>query len=247
MSSLAAIKAPPTVHVHPVAPAVCAVTLFDREVVVPASAHTLSGFRAWALSKEFPERGRISFIDGEIFIDLSPEDLETHNQIRVEIGHVLPALNKKSKLGTFYANRALLSNEQANVSTEPDALFVTWESRESARVRLTPSESAEGQYVELVGSPDWVLEVVSDSSVRKDTHRLREGYFRAGIGEYWLIDARGDQINFQILVRGTTGFEPVTERKGWLASPLFQRRFRLVRERDRMDFWEYTLEVKSVR
>jgi hypothetical protein len=33
---------------------------------VPTSAATLQGFRRWATSDEFPERGRIPFIDSEI-------------------------------------------------------------------------------------------------------------------------------------------------------------------------------------
>src|SRR5256885_8764701 len=45
-------------------------------------------------------------------------------------------------------------------------------------------------YLELEGTPDMVLEVVSESSVQKDTKRLRQLYWQAGIREYWLVDAR---------------------------------------------------------
>jgi Uma2 family endonuclease len=37
--------------------------------------------------------------------------------------------------------------------------------------------------MELEGTPDWVLEVVSQSSVAKDTKWLRESYHKAGIPE----------------------------------------------------------------
>src|SRR4051812_13315606 len=82
----------------------CAVVLLDRGVIVPPSAHTLAGFRTWAKSDDFPERGRISFLDREIFIDMSPEELETHLQVKTEIGYVLVGLNKRTKLGEFYAD-----------------------------------------------------------------------------------------------------------------------------------------------
>ena len=43
----------------------------DREVILPSSALTLEGFRAWALSDDCPERGRFSFLDGQVVIDMS--------------------------------------------------------------------------------------------------------------------------------------------------------------------------------
>jgi Uma2 family endonuclease len=233
--------------VSPPAVAGCALVIAGEEIVVPPSAHTLAGFRAWARSDEFPERGRISFLGHEIHIDMSPEEIETHNKVKGEVGYVLIGLNKKRKLGEFYSDRALLTNEGANLSTEADAAFATWATLEAGRLRLVPREDEEGEYVELEGTPDWVLEVVSKSSVRKDTRELRERYYRAGIAEYWLIDARGEAIDFQILVRGPDGYVPTGGRGGWQPSPLFGRRFRLTRRRGRMGHWEYTLESKPLR
>src|SRR5947209_4729436 len=40
---------------------------------VPTRAFTLKGFLAWNESRRFPERGRITFINGEILIDMSGE------------------------------------------------------------------------------------------------------------------------------------------------------------------------------
>ncbi|HEV3262837.1 MAG TPA: Uma2 family endonuclease [Gemmataceae bacterium] len=216
-------------------------------MLIPVSAHTLAGFRAWALSEQFPERGRISFIDQEIFIDMSPEELETHVKVKGEMGRVLLNLDKRRKAGQFYPDGTLVSNEAANLSTEPDATFVTWKSLRSKRVRLVPREGVEGQYIELEGTPDWILEIVSRHSVRKDTKQLRERYHRAGIGEYWLIDARGEQVHFQILVRGETDYEAAPSRGSWQVSPVFGRRFRLVRHRGQLGLWEYTLQVKPLR
>jgi Uma2 family endonuclease len=220
----------------------------NQKVRVPPSAYTLTGFRAWATSDDFPERGHISFIDGEIYIDMSPENIDTHNQVKGEITYAVIKLNKKEKLGKFYPDRALVTNVEANLSTEPNATFATWESLESGRVRQVPREDKVGKYMELEGSPDWLAEIVSDSSVRKDTKLLRQRYHWARVGEYWLIDARGEDIDFQILVWGELDYEPaVTSRGGWQTSPVFNRRFRLTRRRDRMGFWEYTLQVKPLR
>jgi Uma2 family endonuclease len=216
-------------------------------VLVPVSAHTLAGFRAWAKSDKFPQRGRISFLDKGILVDMCPEELENHGKVKFEIGRVLGSLNRKMKRGQFYPDGTLVSNVDANLSTVPDASFVSWSSLEAGRVRLIPREGEQGEYSELEGTPDWVLEVVSKSSVTKDTQLLRGRYFRAGIPEYWLVNARGKEIDFQILIRGDTDYVSSTTSGDWQRSPAFFRKFRLVRRRGRMNFWEYTLRVKSLR
>jgi Uma2 family endonuclease len=219
------LKLPPTLH-----------------VTVPASARTLAGFRRWAASDEFPETGKISYLAGELFIDMSPETFHSHNQVKAEINGVLQPLVKKLKLGKFCPDRLLITNDEAKLSTEADATFLSWARLESGEVRLIPGRE-ERDGIEMRGSPDWVLEIVSDTSVRKDTVRLLELYYRANVREYWLIDARGDSLQFTIYRRGRKGFDPTPAVRGWIASEVFPRRFRLIRERDRIGGWTYTLKV----
>jgi hypothetical protein len=38
---------------------------------------------------------------------------------------------------------------------------------------------------------------------------LRQQYYFAGIPEYWLINARGDDVDFQILARGADDYVAV--------------------------------------
>jgi Uma2 family endonuclease len=218
----------------------------DRyDLHVPASAFTIAGFRAWAKADDFPENVRVTFIDGEIYLDMSNEEIETHVAVKGEIGRVLMNLNRELKLGKFYADGVLVSNEQANVSNNPDGLFVTYDALRVARVELVPREDATGQYIEMTGTPDWVLEVVSLSSVGKDTRRLREAYHRAGIPEYWLVDARGEEIAFHILLHRKSGYAAAPLRDGWQRSRVFGWSFRLERQRDEMGLWEYTLHVRE--
>lgn len=44
-----------------------------QSVRVPAWVHDLVSFQRWVRSDEFPETGRICFLDGEVWIDLSRE------------------------------------------------------------------------------------------------------------------------------------------------------------------------------
>jgi Uma2 family endonuclease len=224
-----------------------AVVLEDHGLRIPASALTLDGFRAWAKSDDFPERGRISFIYPEVFVDMSPEELQTHGQVKLAITLALGALVQKHDLGQFYPDRTLVTNEAAGLSTEPDSSFVTWEGLESGRVQLIPREEEPEQFLEVQGTPDWVMEIVSNTSVRKDTRRLREAYHRAGVPEYWLIDARGRDIAFEVLRHTPAEYVSAAGRSGWQRSDVIGRLFRLQRQRGRLGLWRYTLQGRAAR
>jgi len=92
---------------------------------------------------------------------------------------------------------------------------------------------------------DWVLEIVSPSSIKKDKVLLREAYFKAGIGEYWIVEVVDSQIEFQLLVPGEREYVAVESQKGWLYSPTFDHQFRLDREKDEDGFWLVTLHRKG--
>lgn len=213
-------------------------------VCIPPGATSLEGFRAWAASDDFPRQGHISFLGKEIYIDMSPEELETHNKVKETITRGIGNLTEELDLGELYADRASVANPAVGLSTEPDATFVSWETSEAGRVRLVPRRDVRGEFIELQGTPDWVLEVVSRSSVRKDTVQLRQLYHQAGIPEYWLIDAMAEDVVFQILTWRRTGYVVVRPRGGWHKSRVFPARFRLERQRNRVGRWRYQLLVE---
>jgi Uma2 family endonuclease len=210
------------------------------QITVPDSARTLEGFRDWMASDDCPERGRFAFLENKLVVDMSPENLESHNKVKQVISLTLGNLVHELDLGTFYPDGALITNTEIGISNEPDAIVVLWESFENGRVQTDRSIA---KPCELVGSPDLVIEVISPSSVRKDTRILRRAYFDAGIREYWLVDARGEEIDFQILIRGNDGFVAVEPCEGMTDSEVLPASFRLTRERDRVGLWKYTLHV----
>jgi len=214
-------------------------------VSIPTTALTLAGFRDWATSPEFPDHIRAAFIDGEVFIDMSNEDPVLHVLVKGEVSRTLGNVIRDTKSGKLFPDGALVSNEQAGVSNNPDASFLSWETIRTGRARLVPRAAMEGSYSEIRGTPDWVLEVVSDSSVQKDTEKLRVAYHAAGIPEYWLIDARGEKIIFTILHWRKSRYAAAAVKNGWQRSKVFGREFRLTRLRDEFGLWEYTLEVRA--
>jgi Uma2 family endonuclease len=213
-------------------------------VTVPESAHTLGGFRQWAASEDFPDSGKISYLAGELFIDMSPEKFDTHNQVKDAVNNAVSPLVRKLDLGKYCPDGLWITNDQGDLSTEADATFLSWQRLQSGEVQLIPGRRGRGG-IEMRGSPDWVLEIVSDTSVEKDTVRLLELYYRAKVREYWLIDARGETLLFNAYRRGRKAFQPIPAVRGWIASEVFPRRFRLTRERDRIGGWTYTLKVSQ--
>lgn len=101
-----------------------------------------------------------------------------------------------------------------------------------------------GGFVEVSGVPDLVIEVVSESSVQKDTVVLREAYWEAGVAEYWLIDARREPPQFDILRTGRRGYTAVRKQGGWTRSQVLGRTFRLLARPGGFGYPEYTLEVR---
>jgi Uma2 family endonuclease len=105
--------------------------------------------------------------------------------------------------------------EQAELSVEPDIVFVSHASLREGRVRLVPKASGEpGRFVEIDGPPDIVVEIVSDTSVEKDTVRLPQAYHAAGVREFWLLDARVRPATFLIQRWTPAGFVPVAGVEG---------------------------------
>jgi hypothetical protein len=49
-----------------------------------------------------------------------------------------------------YGDRAFYTNEDAEVSTEPDISFVSWEALESGRVSITPKAGRDDRYRKVV-------------------------------------------------------------------------------------------------
>jgi Uma2 family endonuclease len=214
------------------------------QVRIPNRAYTLEGFRQWILSEDAPTHGRFTYVRGELIADMSPESYEKHNSVKVEITSILHRLVRQKKLGRIFGDGVLLSHPAADVSTEPDAMYASFATLRSGRCQLAKSDRP-GVAEELLGSPDWVLEIVSPSSIKKDTKELREAYYEAAISEYWLVDVLGDRIQFDILLRGATGFEEAPKSDSWTWSPTFSHNFRLTREIDVDGLWQYTLEIKD--
>lgn len=209
----------------------------------PPEPHTLETFRSWILSDAVPEKLRASYLNGRITVDMSKEEILTHAEVKTAIAGTMFELVKSMDFGKLYINGVLLTNIEADVSNNPDMVAFSWASLESSKVRF--NSTSKDRAMEIEGSPDWVLEIVSRGSVVKDTRDLRHAYHRAGIREYWLVDARGAEIDFRILHWRKGGYASASSGDGWLRSRVFPFYFRLTRKRDRRGGWSYVLASKA--
>ena len=205
-------------------------TLVDETVIqVPAWVIDNASFLRWAESEEAPEKGKIGFIDGVMWIDDTMEQI-LHNLLKGVFTEAIRGWNRSHQLGTYFTDGMVYSSLEVEFSTVPDGIFVTKESIENGAVVFSPQSTV------ITGSPDMVLEIVSRSSVKKDFTKLRALYFEAGIREYWLVDSRVAEPVLQILKRGAKGYVECPNIEGWASSDVLQGSFKLKRDVVMNDF-----------
>lgn len=201
-----------------------------EEVAIPANLDSLESFRRWANSDAYPETGRYSWLQGQLLVDVAMEELFRHSQLKLAVQFALEEWNRAQRRGYVFPDGARLTHPGVDLSVEPDAVFTSYESVRQGRVQLIMGEA--GDLVELEGSPELVVEIVSRSSVKKDKKTLRKLYWQAGVGEYWLIDARREPVSFEILRSGSRGYLAAPRRDGCPVSRVLDGPVKLTSEVD---------------
>src|SRR5947208_3458350 len=93
----------------------------EKVAPIPEWVIDLESFRRWARSEEFPETGWYSHLDGNLWVDASMERIR-HNRVKTAITSTLDILSKQTLSGMFLSDRVLLTNIDAQLSTEPDGM-----------------------------------------------------------------------------------------------------------------------------
>ncbi len=217
--------------------------LGECEVIeVPGWVTDIEAFRRWTDTDDCPHEYRLGWLKGEVWIDMGSGQVFTHILVKTQITIAVGALVNAKKLGLFLGDGLLLSNFAADISGNPDGTFLSNETLRSDRVRLI--EGKRGGITEIQGSPDKVLEVVSESSVQKDYDLLRQAYWEADIREYWLVDARKAPLRFDLLRHTPRGYVAARKQDGWVKSAVFGKSFRLTQAKNDLGHPEYTLAVR---
>jgi len=119
-----------------------AAVVIDDTLTIPGC-DGLAGFRGWTRSPGFPSTGRIDWIAGRIEVDMSPENLLTHGTLKTEIAAKIYARVRLADLGEVFIDRTRLVCPTADLSVEPDVVFVSHAAVENGRTRFVPAAAAE--------------------------------------------------------------------------------------------------------
>ncbi|HEX3529959.1 MAG TPA: Uma2 family endonuclease [Thermoanaerobaculia bacterium] len=219
---------------------------FEEGLVIPPDASTFSGFERWAASAAFPETGRIDFLAGDVEVEMSPEDLHTHGIVKGAIHAALHTLFAELELGEVFTDSTRVTSSAAGLSTEPDVVAVFWSSLREGRAHYLSSGSDPDRLTKIEGSPDLIVEVVSDSSVTKDYRTLPPLYARAGIPELWIADARGNGPLLRAFTLDAGSYREIpSDAEGWFRSSRLGFFFRLSRKLTPLSTWRYLLEHRE--
>jgi Uma2 family endonuclease len=136
--------------------------------------------------RDLPRNGlRREVMDGELFVSATPTDwhqIVVKNMGRLVDVHMLSFARGERPGKTFIAPMALVLEPGDGV--EPDFMYIS-----RNRAELKPSFARE-----VLVAPDWVVEVLSPSTAKRDQTIKFEYYKRHGVSEFWLIDPRSQQV-----------------------------------------------------
>lgn len=127
-----------------------------------------------------PEGERAELIDGEMFMMASPT--RTHEDAAIWLGnHIFNYIQgKKGKCRVYMSRLAVFPKKDNKNYVEPDVAVVCDRDKLDERG--------------CNGAPDWVIEIVSPSSVKMDYERKRKLYRESGVEEYWIVDPEKERV-----------------------------------------------------
>ncbi len=127
---------------------------------------------------------KVEFINGEIIYH-SPAK-EKHNVTLENLGYIFQRYVRKNQLGVIRREKALVKMRRNDF--EPDISFF----KKQVADKFEPNTM-------FYPVPDFVVEVLSDSTERIDRGVKRIDYALNGVKEYWLVDADKKFIEQYIL------------------------------------------------
>ncbi len=125
------------------------------------------------------ENKKMEFINGEIIFH-SPVRLQ-HNDATFLLGMLLKAFVNKNKLGFVGVEKIMVSLTRNDY--EPDLCFFG-----NAKAKNFKRKQAQ------FPAPDFVVEVLSDSTAKNDRETKFQDYAAHGVQEYWIVDAEKETI-----------------------------------------------------
>lgn len=127
-----------------------------------------------------PEGTRAELIDGNIYY-MAPPNLK-HQRISMGLSRIIANYlrQKNGSCEVFSAPFAVFLNNTDAKYVEPDISVICDKDKLNNKG--------------CKGAPDWIIEIVSQSSRRMDYHIKLFKYRSAGVREYWIVDHEKNRI-----------------------------------------------------
>ncbi len=138
------------------------------------------------------EDDKAEYINGEIILH-SPVMLR-HNDAITFIYSILTVYNTLNGLGKLGIEKCMI--ELSRNSYEPDIVF--WKSNKADK--FTAKQK-------IFPTPDFIVEILSDSTEKNDRGIKFEDYALHGVKEYWIVDTTKETIEQYLLQNGVFELE----------------------------------------
>jgi Uma2 family endonuclease len=137
---------------------------------------TVNSYEEYRLIEE-----RVEVIDGVVYAMSSPSDI--HQDAVLEIGSQLRARLRGKRCHPYIAPFDVrLPVKSLNKAGRPSPFTIV---QPDVFILCDP---AKNKSVYIDGAPDFIIEVLSDSTRSKDTVEKLNKYAAAGVREYWMLD-----------------------------------------------------------
>ena len=143
----------------------------------------------------FPDDGkRHEIIDGDHYVTPAPRT--KHQRISANLTVALASFVKHRGMGLLLAAPCDVILSDDNV-VQPDLLFTS-----TARANIVTEDN-------IRGAPDLVVEIISETTRKKDEVTKRKLYERFGVQEYWVVDPELETV--KIFRRTQQGYDRAIE------------------------------------
>lgn len=160
----------------------------DREyrpgrVEEPAPAYHVSRRQGYYTTEDYyalPDDRRVELIDG-VFYDMSAPGF-VHQGVAGEIYYQIASFIRKRK-GECVVRMAPVDvrlNCDNGTMVQPDVMIVC----DRSKIKQWG----------IMGAPDFIVEVLSPSTRKKDSFKKLDKYMEAGVREYWMVDPKGKRL-----------------------------------------------------
>ena len=137
-----------------------------------------------------PEGQRAELIDGDMYLLATP--IRIHQRLSAQLHHaILSHIEQKEMPCDAYAApfAVYIGGAEDNYNyVEPDISVICDETK------LTDKG--------CVGAPDWIIEIVSPSSIQADYMRKLSLYERSGVREYWIVNPESQTVRTYFFANG---------------------------------------------